>query len=83
MSTELQITLWITSGWLLCGFISYGLWIAKGYDTCSPIIGVDDWYLDRMAKVRHEETLHALIFGPIALIVNLFVTNFGKYGWRL
>ena len=86
MNIELQITLWITAGWLLCGFIAYGLNVAGFLAIWEDRDGgISDYGQRCMREHRNIATWVCLIGGPFSLIAELLMLNLSQRGgwWRL
>lgn len=81
MNIELQITLWITAGWLLCGFIAYGVLVNEFLCIWEDGNGnLDDFGRKIMASERIW-CMWVSLFGIIALLVALLSRE--AKGWRL
>lgn len=69
--------IWIILGWLLCGFIHLGIWVAYCQNEYA-IIAEEDYRKDLFVGI-----FLSIIAAPLVLIIMFFWTGFVKYGWSL
>lgn len=74
MSTKVKVTIGCCSGWVLCGILATGILFAY---VCAefPLEGCD--------RDDFSKSVFVGLFGPLGLIVALFVTGFARHGWRV
>ncbi|NQV00443.1 MAG: hypothetical protein HQ538_06915 [Parcubacteria group bacterium] len=70
--------------WIICGTLSYGL--AYGYFqgkwSWAEFECIDPGITKRLRQKDRKFALLMFLLGPIAAIVGLFCSEFGKYGLR-
>jgi hypothetical protein len=66
-------------GWIVCGAFAYAIRFAY-FQRKYPTLAQKDRRIDDMGAAM----LFGLIFGPIALVIELFSSGFAEYGlkWR-